>query len=101
MSTNFLSGFGVNKLTTGTITRPAIITIAPQLIGDCMIAGKLLLKKMFAVITTQLKMKHTQQDALVTFLEYKEYINGAKNAPASAPHETPISCAMKVTLLLC
>ena len=101
MSTSALSGFGVNRLTTGTIKKPASITIAPQLIGDCMIAGKLLLKKIFAVIMVQLKMKHTQQDALVTLLEYKEYINGAKNAPASAPHETPMSCAIKVTLLLC
>ena len=33
-STSFFESLGVNALTTGTITSPAIITNAPQLIGD-------------------------------------------------------------------
>ena len=36
------------------------------------------------------KMKDTHTAAFVTFLLYREYRNGARNAPASAPQETPI-----------
>ena len=87
-------------LTTGTITSPSSMATAPQLIGDCKITGKNSLKNMFAIINIELKRKHTQQDAFVTFLEYNEYINGARKEPASAPQETPISCAINVTELL-
>ena len=74
--------------------------MAPQLIGDCIIAGKELRKKILAVISVTEKTKQVQQAALVTFLEYKEYKNGAKKAPAKAPQDTPISWAIKVTELL-
>ena len=90
----------MNRLTTGTITSPASIAIAPQLIGDCIIVGNELLKKIFAIIRTELNMKHTQHEAFVTRFEYNEYIKGARNEPASAPHETPISCAINVIELL-
>lgn len=74
--------------------------MAPQLIGDCIIAGNELLKKIFASISAELKIKQTQQAAFVTRFEYREYINGARNEPASAPHETPMSCAINVIELL-
>lgn len=73
---------------------------APQLIGDCIISGKEERKKIFAIISTELKRKQAQQDALVTFFEYREYRKGARKAPARAPQETPISWAIKVTALL-
>ena len=100
LSTIALSGFGVNRLTTGTITSPADIAIAPQLIGDCIITGKDSLQKILAIINTELKIKQTKQDALVTHFTYREYINGAKKEPARAPQDTPINCAMNVTELL-
>ena len=40
--------------------------------------------------------KQTQTDAFVTHLKYNPYINGARKAPANAPHEIPISCAINV-----
>ena len=48
-------------------------------------------------------MKLIQQASLVVFFQYRPYRKGARNAPASAPHDTPISCAMNLTLsfLLC
>ena len=73
---------------------------APQLIGDCRINGKDSRKKILAIIKMELKRKHTQQEAFVTFLEYSEYMKGARKAPANAPQDTPISWAIKVTALL-
>ena len=87
-------------LTIGTITSPANMATAPQLIGDCKITGKDSLKKIFAIIKIELKKKHAQQDAFVTLFEYKAYMNGARNAPANAPQDTPINWAIKVTALL-
>ena len=57
-------------------------------------------RKMLVTISTELNRKQTQQDALVTLLEYSEYRKGARNDPARAPHDTPINCAIKVTALL-
>ena len=71
---------------------------APALIGDWSIAGKLEGTKMFANITTVEKAKLTMQAALVARFQYRPYRNGARKAPASAPQDTPMSCAMKVTL---
>ena len=87
-------------LTIGTMISPASIAIAPALIGDCIIAGNAGRISIFAVIRTELKIKHTQHEAVGTFLEYSEYINGARNDPAIAPQEIPINCAMKLTELL-
>lgn len=41
-------------------------------------------------------VKLAQTAALVTPFQYNPYMNGARNAPASAPQEIPISCAMNV-----
>ncbi len=95
-----MSGFLVNRLTTGTITSPASIATTPQSIGDCIKPGRYALKNMLKIIMPAPKIKLAQAEALVVRLEYRPYRNGAKNAPASAPHEMPMSCAMKVTLLL-
>ena len=43
--------------------------------------------------------KLAQQPAADVPFQYRPYRNGARNAPAMAPQEIPISCAMKVTLL--
>ena len=84
----------------GTITSPASIAIAPQLIGDWIISGNWGRKKILATISTELNRKHTQQEAFVTLLEYRAYMNGARKEPASAPQDTPINCAINVTELL-
>ena len=44
--------------------------------------------------TPAAKLAHTA--ALETRFQYNPYKNGARNAPASAPQEIPISCAIKV-----
>ena len=83
--------------------RPPTIATAPQLIGDCITAGNLnnphVLLIKFSVMIPVPHIKHVQQAATVVFFQYKPYKNGARNAPAIAPHETPISCAMNVILL--
>ena len=92
ISSNFpLSIFGEIKLTIGTIIIPAIIATAPALMGDAMN-----LKNMFDTVINTPLAKLAQTAAFVTPFQYKPYINGAKNAPANAPQEIPISCAMKV-----
>ena len=92
ISSNFpLSIFGEIKLTIGTMIIPAIIAIAPVLIGDAMN-----LKNMFDTVINMPLAKLVQTAAFVTPFQYNPYINGAKNAPANAPQEIPISCAMKV-----
>ena len=37
--------------------------------------------------------KHTAQAGFVERFQYSPYRNGARNDPASAPHDTPIICA--------
>lgn len=61
------------------------------LIGDCSSVGKLVRNSMFAIIRPQPKMKHTQHARRLVRFQYRPYRNGARNAPASAPHEMPIS----------
>ena len=95
-----MSGFGVMKLTTGTMIRPANMAMDPQLIGDCIITGRDGLANIFTSINTEPKIKDAQQDKAVVPFQYKEYKNGARNAPAKAPQEIPISCAINVTELL-
>ena len=90
----------VKALTTGTMTNPISMTNAPQLMGDWRTAGKEARKRILAVMTTVLKIKQHQTLALEVFLEYRLYKSGAKKAPAKAPQEIPINCAIKVTLLL-
>ena len=41
-------------------------------------------------------IKLAQTDAVVVFFQNRPYMNGARKAPARAPQEIPISCAMKV-----
>ena len=83
--------FGVNTLTTGTIISPATIATAPALIGDAMN-----LINIFATVIPTPHTKLAQTAAFVTPFQYRPYINGARNAPASAPQEIPINCAIKV-----
>ena len=90
----------MSKLTTGTITSPASIQKAPALIGDCSTTGNQSFATIFASITIVENTKFTHTAGLVTRFQYRLYKNGARNAPARAPHEMPISCAMKVTLEL-
>ena len=71
-----------NRLTIGTSTRLTSMVNAPALIGEAMKCQIIL-----ATVTPMLKIKLTQTAAFVTFFQYKPYINGARNAPASAPHE--------------
>ena len=53
----------------GTMISPASIAIAPALIGYCIIAGKAGRINIFVVMSAELNIKQTQQDAVVTFLE--------------------------------
>ena len=66
--------------------------------GERSRAGKLAWKKILAVITTVENRKLVQQAARVAFFQYRPYRKGARKAPASAPQDTPMSWAMKVTL---
>ena len=90
-------------LTTGTSRKPASMANAPQLMGDCKMGGNADRKSMFKTMMPVPKMKLAQAPAvvtryhLVTRFQYNPYRNGARNAPAKAPQETPISCAIKVT----
>ena len=52
--------------------------------------------KIFKTVMPTPKIKLIQTAALVTRFQYKPYMKGAKKAPAKAPQEIPISCAMKV-----
>ena len=88
------------RLTIGTMISPPSIAIAPVLIGDYIIAGRLDLANILIKVRPQPQIKDTQQDATVVFFQYSEYRNGARKEPASAPQDTPISCAMNVTELL-
>ena len=65
--------------------------MTPQLIGDCIISGKDGRQKIFATISIDPNKKQTQQEAVVTRFEYSANKNGAKKAPASEPHDTPIN----------
>ena len=78
-------------LTTGTMIKPKIIAIAPALIGEAMN-----LRNIFETVkrTPHAKLAHTE--SFVTPFQYNPYINGARKAPARAPHEIPMSCAIKV-----
>ena len=55
--------------------------------------------KMLSTITTAENRKLTQQATFVVRFQYRPYRNGARNAPASAPQDTPMSWAMNVALL--
>ena len=59
--------------------------------GDCINAGKLARKNIFASISTVLTAKETQTEAAEAHFKYSPYKNGARNAPARAPQEIPIS----------
>ena len=65
----------MNKLTTGTITRPASMAKAPQLIEDCSRVGKanhpVEVEIRFRVIIPEPKRKEAQQAALVVFFQYR------------------------------
>ena len=68
-STVFRSGAGVTRLTNGTITSPASMAKAPQLMGDWSSAGKAERANRFSTIMPAPKTKLTQTDArLVRFM---------------------------------
>ena len=71
--------------------RPATIAAAPALIGDL-----IHLKNIFKRVMPTPHAKLAQTEAFVIFLEYSPYRKGARKAPARAPQEIPISCAIKV-----
>ena len=48
-------------------------------------------------IITVPKQNDVAAAARVVFFQYRPYRKGARKEPESAPHDTPISCAMKVT----
>ena len=52
-------------------------------------------KNIFATVIPTPQIKLAQTAALVTPFQYSPYKNGARNAPASAPQEIPISWAIK------
>jgi len=91
-----LSGALVNILTRGTITNPASIARAPALMGDCRMVGNELLKQILRIINPVLNPKQLHTAARLTLFQYNPYKNGARNDPAKAPHEIPISWAIKV-----
>ena len=66
--------------------------------GDCSTAGREGRASMFTSMKITEKRKFTQQARGVVFFQYRPYRKGARKAPAIAPQEIPISCAMKVTL---
>lgn len=78
-------------LTAGTTTNPTTIAKAPALIGDA-----IYLKNILEMVIPMPVMKQAQTPALVTPFQYSPYKKGAKNAPAKAPQEIPINCAMNV-----
>lgn len=82
---------GVSRLTIHTIGNPPTMAMAPQLTGLIGLPSIMLI----TVIPTP-QMKHAQTDVVVMFFQYSPSMKGARNAPASAPHEIPISCAMNV-----
>ena len=54
------------------------------------------LKNILETVSNTPQVKLAQTAALVTPFQYRPYRNGARKAPASAPQEIPISCAIKV-----
>ena len=70
---------------------------APALIGERSIAGYSCGANVQPSMNTTEKMKFTATAAFVARFQYRPYRNGARNAPAMAPHEMPIIWAMKVT----
>ena len=88
---NLSESLGLMMLTTGTTTNPPIMARAPQSIGFIGFPASMLI----TVMPTP-HAKHAQTAARVTPRQYKPSMNGARKAPASAPHEMPISCAMNV-----
>ena len=92
------------RLTAGTTTSPSSIASIPALIGEVKYGLMKVLpvnvQYMQAHMTPTPVMKEAQTDAGVVRFQYKPYRNGARKAPASAPHEIPMSWAMKVTELL-
>ena len=64
---------------------------APALIGDA-----INLKNIFATVMPTPVIKLAQTASLVVPFQKSPYKNGARNAPASAPQEIPISWAINV-----
>ena len=63
---------------------------------DCSSGGKRDFAVIFSSITKVENRKLTHTAATVVPFQYRPYMKGAKNAPARAPQEIPISCAIKV-----
>ena len=79
------------RLTIGTMMRDTIIATAPATMGD-----EKKLMNIFSTVmpTPATKLAHTA--IFDVFLSYSAYTKGPRNAPARAPHEIPISCAINV-----
>ena len=68
--------------------------------GDWSHAGKADLKNMFISIKPTPKTKLVHTAGTVTRLLYSPYRYGPRKAPAMAPQDRPMSCAMKAMLYL-
>ena len=91
----------VKRLTIGTRTSPNSIANAPALRGDITLSFQpfeatvstssgnqpRLNRHICTTVMPTPEIRLAQTAALVIFLENRPYINGARNAPASAPHE--------------
>ena len=90
------------RLTSGTMTSPAIMQKAPALIGDCrkprLMFSTFRLASISIIMKAEEKSMAAQHPVFVVFFQYSPYRNGARKAPAIAPQLTPIACAIKATL---
>ena len=87
-STVALGNLGVIRLTTGTIISDATIAAAPTSEGDANF------KNAFDTISPTANTMLTQQATLVVRFQNSPYMNGPRNDPARAPHESPISAVI-------
>ena len=83
---------------TGTMTRPPTIAITPELMDDLKIYPRTAPQPVTSTPPSVTKScsnaiphpqtKHTTTEILVIPFQYRPYMNGARNAPASAPQDT-------------
>src|SRR5690606_33481268 len=94
ISSNCFRGiFAVTRLTTGTITSETTIATAP-IFGAT--AGSILYMIAPPSDTAKPPIKPAHAPAFVVPFQYSPYRNGARNAPATVPHEKDISARMEL-----
>ena len=71
--------------------KPPIMASAPQFMGLIGLPISILMP-----VRPTPHTKHAQMAVVVIPRQYSPSINGARNAPANAPHEIPMSCAINV-----